>query len=453
MKQGNMNRRSFLKWTGMTSAGLVLAACAAPPQSATGGEAEGQVAEPSGEATPVLFWFQAENHEPEYSTRVEELNDRFNIDFSFEILARDTMNAKFPATLMAGSGFPDILEQNAGDIVLYFKGGADAIPFVPLNDAMAESPYAGDVVESRFARFQKDGNIYGAPHDVHPLVMLYHDVAWQEAGIDLSQIQTWDEFLDACGKVDLKMADGRDRYPIMDGKSDTNLPARMMQKGFWWTDENGEPMLTDPRFKEAAEDWLRFAPYQVDRDWSNHVAMTKDGQVMTQLAPDWLYGVHKQGTADDAEWLADSPMRLTRIPDFEVDGIHTGTWGGTAVSVPKATDIGELALEVMLYLYFDNADGQLERRYVDTGILPPVVSAWEGEAFHEPEDYVGGQVAGEVFIESALDLPGYPEDWTTNTVVTAWNEQFPLVWAGEISMDEAIETADKNARDTIAQNQ
>lgn len=381
------------------------------------------------------------------------MNEKFDIDFSFEILDRDTMNAKFPATLMSGSGYPDILEQNAGDVVLYFKGDVEAIPFVPLNDALAASPYAGQVLESRFARFTKEGNIYGAPHDVHPLVMLYHDVAWQEAGVDLSQVVTWNDLFDACSQVELTMADGRTRYPIVDGKSDTHLPARMMQKGFWWTDENGEPMLTDPRFKECCEDWLRFKPYQVDRDWANHVAMTKDGQVMSQLAPDWLYGIHKQGTAGDAEWLADSPIRIMRIPDFEADGIHTGTWGGTACSVPKATANGVLALDVMLYLYFENANGQLEQRFVDTGILPPVQSSWEGEAFHQAEDFVGGQVAGEVFIESALDLPGYPEDWTTNTVVTAWNEQFPLVWAGELSLDEAIAIADESARKTIEQNQ
>ena len=291
----------------------------------------------------MLFWFQAENHEPEYSGRIEELNEKFNIDFSFEILARDTMNAKFPATLMAGSGFPDILEQNAGDIVLYFKGGADAIPFVPLNDALAESPYAEDVLESRFARFQKDGSIYGAPHDVHPLVMLYHDELGKKQGSTFPRFKRGMNSWMLAARWILKMADGRDRYPIMDGLSDTNLPARMMQKGFWWTDENGEPMLTDPRFKEAAEDWVRFEPYNVIRDWSNHVAMTKDGQVMTQLAPDWLYGIHKQGTADDAEWLANSPIRIMRIPDFEPGGIHTGTWGGTAVSIPKATDIAELA--------------------------------------------------------------------------------------------------------------
>ncbi len=453
MKQGNLNRRDFLKRTGFIGAGLALAACAPSSPAAAPAASEGAAAAPSSEATPMLFWFQAENHKPEYERRVAELNEKFNIDFTYELMDRDTMNAKLPATMMSGSGFPDILEQNAGDVVLYFKGGADAIPFVPLNDALAASPYAKDVVESRFARFIKEGQIYGAPHDVHPLVMLYHDTAWQEAGVDLSQIVTWDDLLNACAKVEPTMADGRTRYPIVDGKSDTNLPARMMQKGFWWTDENGEAMLTDPRFKEAAEDWMRFKPYQVDRDWANHVAMTKDGQVMTQLAPDWLYGIFKQGTADDAEFLANSPMRIMRIPDFAPDGIHTGTWGGTACSVVKMSPNALPALDVLLYLYFDNTEKQLETRFVDTGILPPVKSAWDGALFHEAEDFVGGQVAGEVFIESALDLPGYPEDWTTNMVVNSWNEQFPLAWTGEITLDEAIATADKNARDTIAKNQ
>jgi arabinosaccharide transport system substrate-binding protein len=451
MKRPSLTRRDFLKASGFAGIGLALAACApsAPPAPAA---SEGGSAAPAGETTPILFWFQAQNHQPEYDRRIDELNEKFNIDFTYEILDRDTMNAKFPATLMSGSGFPDIMEQNAQDVVLYMKGDDSVIPYIPLNDALTESPYMEDVLQSRFARFTKDGKIYGAPHDVHPLVMLYHDVAWQEAGVDLSQVVTWDDLLNACASVDLKMADGRDRYPIMDGYSDTNLPARMMEMGFWWTDEAGEPMLTDPRFKEAAEDWMRFKPYQVVRDWSNHVAMTKDGQVMTQLAPDWLYGIHKQGTAEDAEFLANSPIRIMRIPDFEAGGIHTGTWGGTACSVPKATTKAEQALEIMLYLYFDNAEGQLEARYVETGILPPVKSSWEGEAFHEAEDFVAGQVAGEVFIASANDLPGYPESWTTNMVVTAWNEQFPLAWTGEITLDEAIETADKNAREQIAQN-
>jgi ABC-type glycerol-3-phosphate transport system substrate-binding protein len=199
-------------------------------------------------------------------------------------------------------------------------------------------------------------------------------------------------------------------------------------------------------------DWMRFKPYWVGIDWGNQVAMVKEGQVMTQLCPDWLYGIHKQGTAEDAEFLSDSPMRVMRIPDFEAGGPHTGTWGGTGCSVPKQTPNRDLSVEVMLYLYFDNTDNILEKRYKDTGILPPVPSAWESAGFHEQEAYTGGQAAAEVFIASAQDMPGYSENWKTPLVSSAWGEQFSLIWEGELDLDEGIQTADQNARDEIEKN-
>lgn len=456
MESRRLSRREFLKAAGLSGLGLALAACApgggAAPAAAPAAE-EAAAPKPAAQGpTPILFWFQAENHKPEYEARIQELNEKFNIDFKFEILSRDAMTQKFPATLMAGSGFPDIIEQNAGDVVKFMKGDDKVIPFLALNEVLKASPYYEQVLKSRWDRFTKDGLIYAAPHDVHPLVMLYNDAAWKQFGVDLSQVVTWDDLLAACEQVELTMPDGRPRFPIMDCLSCTHLPARMLEKGIWWTDENGEPMLTDPRFRECVEDFMRFKPYWSDIDWANQVAMMKEGQVMSQLAPDWLYGIHKQGTADDKEFLANSPMRVMRIPDFVPDGPHSGTWGGTGCSVPKQSPVRDLAVEVMLYLYFDNSKGQLEERYVATGILPPVVTAWEGEAFHQPEDYVGGQVAGEVFIAAAKDLPSYYENWKTNLVADAWSEQFSLLWEGQISIDEAIATADKNARENIEKN-
>jgi hypothetical protein len=64
----------------------------------------------------------------------------------------------------------------------------------------------------------------------------------------------------------------------MDCLNCTNLPARMMDKGIWWTDANGEPMLKDPGMKEAAADWMRFHDYEIEIDWGNQVAMVKEGQ-------------------------------------------------------------------------------------------------------------------------------------------------------------------------------
>ena len=138
--KSQMTRRQLLRYLGLGSVGVALAAC--QPKIVKETVIQEKVVKetvvqekvvketvvqekvvtptvaPKGRV-PILFWFQAENHKPEYESRVTELNDKFNISFSFELLSRDAMNKKFPATLMAGSGFPDIIEMNAGDTVKY----------------------------------------------------------------------------------------------------------------------------------------------------------------------------------------------------------------------------------------------------------------------------------------------------------------------------------------------
>jgi ABC-type glycerol-3-phosphate transport system substrate-binding protein len=286
--------------------------------------------------------------------------------------------------------------------------------------------------------------------------MLYHDVAWKEFGIDMAEVNTYAEFLDAAKTVDaetgMEMPDGRPRAAIMDCLSCTNLPARMMDLGIWWTDADGNPTLKDPAMKEAAADFMLFHDYHMNIDWGNQVAMVKEGQVLAQFCPDWLYGIHFQGTAEDTDWLADSPMRMTSLPGMTADAPRTTSWGGTAASVPKLSSIVDLAVDVLLYLYFEDGDGQMAKRFVDTGILPPMVSSWEADVFHEPKDYLGGQIAGEIFIDAANRLPSYQEQWTTELVTAAWGSQFDAAWAGEITLDEAIDAAYEQAVADIEQN-
>ncbi len=449
-----LSRRDFLKIATLASAGMFLAACGG--STTTTEEAPGDVA-PSDEPTPILFWFEAENHQPEYEKRVQELNDKFNIDFQWERLSGDAINKKFPATLMSGSGFPDIIEQNAGNIVKFMKGDDSVIPYADLKPALTASAYADEVLMSRFDRYTKDGKLYGAPHDVHPVVMLYNDEAWKKYGIDLSKdMDTYAQFLDACKEVEkqsnLEMSDGRPIGVIMDCISCTNLPARMMDKGIWWTDENGEPNLNKPEMKEAAANWMLFHDYQINIDWGNQIGMLKEGQVMTEFCPDWLYGIHFQGTAEDTEWLANSPMRMTRLPGMTAAASRTTSWGGTSGAVPKQAANPEISIDVLLYLYFDNTDGQMGQRFVETGILPPVTGAWDDKPFHSPVDYLGGQVAGEIYIEAALKLPSYTEQWTTSLVNTAWGNFFGPAWAGEISLDECITEAYEQAISDIEKN-
>jgi arabinosaccharide transport system substrate-binding protein len=371
-------------------------------------------------------------------------------------LSGDAINTKFPATLMAGSGFPDIIEQNADNIVKFLKGDDSVIPYADLKPALTASKYADQVLMNRFERYTKDGKLYGAPHDVHPVVMLYNDVAWKQFDVDLSTVTTYDEYLAAAktvaDKSKLTMADGRPIGVIMDCLSCTNLPARLMDLGIWFNNENGEPMLNSPEMKQAAENWMKFHDYRFDIDWSNQVAMMKEGQVMTEFCPDWLYGIHFQGTAEDTAWLENSPMRMMSLPGMAAGNSRTTSWGGTSCAVPKQAPTAELGIQVLMYLYFDNENGQMGKRFLDTGILPPVSGAWGDEAFHSPTKYLGGQVAGEIYIDAAKRLPKYTEQWTTSLIRSAWDSFFAPAWAGEITLDECIQSAYDQAIADIEKN-
>lgn len=446
-----LSRRDFLKTAGLVSGGVLLAAC--QPGAATGGQTDTTTEPASTGPTPLLFWFQAENHKPEYDARKAEFEEKFNIQITYELLSRDAMTKKFPTTLMAGSGFPDIIEQNAEDIVKFLKGDDKVIPFVALDDALASGPYGAAVLENRFARYSKDGKKYGAPHDVHPIIMIYNDTEWKKFDVDMATVQTYDDLLAAMSKLDKSMPDGSPRIALYDCLSCATYGSMMLQKGIWWTNEAGESQLTTPAFKEATETWLKFKNYWTEIDWSNNVALMKSGQTMTQFIPDWFYGIYKQGLKDDAEFTANAPLKVARIPYFAADDCRTGSWGGTAASVPKLSQIGEKALEVLLYVYFENGNKQLDQRFNDTGILPPVKAAWDSDIYKQGEVILGGQAVGSIFIEAALDLPKYTENWKTPLISAAWGEQQSLVWAGSLSLDEAIKTAEANALDTISKNE
>lgn len=447
-----LNRRDFLKAASLAGGGMVLAACAPAATQAPAAATEAPAAAAPAEAVPMLFWFQAENHKPEYDRRQKEFEDKFNVKITYELLSRDAMTKKFPTTLMAGSGFPDIIEQNADDIVKFLKGEDNVIPFVAMDNALSASPYAADVLTSRFARYSKAGKKYGAPHDVHPTIMLYNDAEWKKFDVDMSTVKTYDDYLAAMSKMDKTLPDGSPRIGNMDCLGCATLLSLMLQNGVWWSDKNDEPQLTSPGFKAAVETWYKFKDYWVDIDWSNDVAMMKKGQIMSQFIPDWFYGIYKQGLKDETEWKKTSPLRVMRIPYAKEGDPRVGSWGGTAASVPKLSKIADKAMEVLLYAYFDNTQKQLEQRFTDTGIIPPVKSVWEADLLKAEEDTLGGQAVGPVFTEAAAELPEYVESWKTSLIASAWGEQAALAWAGEISVDEAIAAADKIAKENIEKN-
>ena len=92
---------------------------------------------------------------------------------------------------------PDLFILSPGDFLRYYNGGAlgDLTPYIS-SEARADFP--ASVVASRMV----DGRIFAVPMEVEPMAILYSIEAFEEAGLDESDIpKTWDELLEIAGKL------------------------------------------------------------------------------------------------------------------------------------------------------------------------------------------------------------------------------------------------------------
>src|SRR5690554_983620 len=151
-------------------------------------------------AEKVVLWSFAANNIEEWDARKAEIDAKFGIDLVIELILENAFVETLQATMMAGSGYPDIIEWRIESNQIL-----DADPkkclVIPLDKYVAESEVFPRVPEGRVAWTTYGGHVYGLPHDVHPVVLLYNDTIWKSIGVDVAKIKTWDEFFEAAQKL------------------------------------------------------------------------------------------------------------------------------------------------------------------------------------------------------------------------------------------------------------
>src|SRR5436305_5220408 len=71
------------------------------------------------------------------------------------------------------ASLPDLAEIEIGAVGKYFRPPVDEVGFLPLNDFLKRSGWYDQIVQSRFAPWTKDGQIFGVPHDLHPTTLTF----------------------------------------------------------------------------------------------------------------------------------------------------------------------------------------------------------------------------------------------------------------------------------------
>jgi arabinosaccharide transport system substrate-binding protein len=126
--------------------------------------------------------------------------------------------------------------------------------------------------------------------------------------------------------------------------------------------------------------------------------MRRDGNMLSQVMPDWMVG----------QWKSDIPelsgkVKLMPLPAFTKGGRRTSVWGGTMLSLSRKVRDLDAAWEFakMLYLSPELA----EQTFRGTGIITPVKTHWTLPVFAEPDPYFCGQPSGLPYIEQAPHVP------------------------------------------------
>jgi len=358
-----------------------------------------------------IFWLTARAHQLAYAPIVEDWN-RGNPDASVSMVLFDgpALEQRMLAGLLSRTPISDLLEVERSIAGRAFTGPPESIGFVDLTDRLREEGLLDAINPSSLSPWMHRGRIFGLPHDVHPVLLAYRADLVEAAGIDVSQVETWDDFARVFRPLLAdRNGDGEpDRYLLNFWPTNPYLPETLLlQAGGGFFDAQNRPTLDSEVSVHVAAtlaSWLT-GPTRLAIDAPEFNAggnqLRLNGVVIATIMPDWVAGAWK----NDLPSLA-GKIKLMPLPAWERGGRRTSATGGTMLAIPKTTSNPDAAWRFAKHLYFSPA--LAERFYRASNIIPPTKTLWTLPVFAEPDPYFCGQPAGRLFIEQAAHVPARP---------------------------------------------
>lgn len=394
------SRREFLKTVGLTVGTSVIAACAPPAVTPIAPAAEAP-RPAAAEPIKLELWTFVNTHARWFRSMAEDYKKEKNPNFELNVseIAYSDMHDKAQIALQAGGvGAPDLVDLEQGRFGGFLRGTGDP-GLVDLTDWLKEGGYMEKLVASREALYTYKGKTYGVEHALCPVVLYYRADVFEDAGIDVSQVETWEDFISA-GK---SLAQG-DVKLLLFPEHDVLLRNR----GGDWFDADGNVTL-DSELSISTMEWIlglqdQFGVADAGPEGNGSKYSTtwygvlKEGKYLAVIGADWYAGFLKDNVPElSGKWKA------IALPAFEKGGLRTSCHGGTGNCIVKYSKHVDVAWDFMQYSML-SVEGNV-RRYEMTNLFPPFIPAMDNPRLRKPEEYFGGQVLGELFAKLGPTVP------------------------------------------------
>ena len=358
-------------------------------------------------AEPITFWTFQAAHQTFMESAAARWNETYPdrpIELQAETLGYDDLHNNLMISLQTGTGAPDIVDIEIAMYANFITGEEEYIPLVPLNDIV--EPEKDVLIMGRFDNYANHGNYYGVDYHVGAAAMMYNKEIFEEAGVDINAIKTWDEFKEA-GKV-IREKTGKYIMAVETTEHWTYYPLITQQGSDFFDPATGEVIL-DNEINIATLEWLLdgvqqdiFVPmpggFCHSEEW---YAYMNEGNVAAIAVPLWYLNRFTDYMPD-----LDGKMAVRAMPVWVEGGGNSAGLGGTGTSVTNQAKNIDLCKE---FLYFAkmSKEGAIAT-WTELGFDPLRTDIYEDPTMTAPNvftDYFGDDVYA-VMDETAPSIAG-----------------------------------------------
>jgi len=398
-----MFKRVIALFLTLLLAATVLSACDGKTSSATDSSDSTNQTSDSSKTTTLTFWTFQNSHQEFMVDAVNTWNEQNpdrKIELEVGVYSYDDNHNNLLISLQSGTGAPDIVDIEIGRFANYLKGTPQ---LVPLNDVI--EPIKDKLIMSRFENYAKDGKYYGIDYHVGIPVIYYNTEICNRAGINIDDIRTWDDFVEA-GKAVVEK---------------TGIPMTTLEIQEHWsyyplvTEAGGDWLAKDGSVILDSEQNIRVLQFLYDLMYVHKIAVPAPGGF--HHAEEY-YGFMESGGAASVwmpQWYMNrftdympnlkGKIAIRPLPLWEENGSYAAGMGGTGTAVTNQCKDIELAKEFLAFSKL-SVEGAL-KCWTLLGFDPLRWDVWEMDEMKAPNkftDYFGTEVF-DMLVELRDKLP------------------------------------------------
>ncbi|MBC9987978.1 extracellular solute-binding protein [Haloferax sp. AS1] len=368
----------------------------------------------------------------------EMYNENNDAEITVEELGRNTWEQRFQTAITSGSGAPDFSAIQNYDVTVFGSNNG----LTDITDRITDS-IEEDIVDGKWETVSVDGSYYALPWDIGPTGVFYKRDRYEEAGIDPSTIETWDDFIEEGQK-------------LPDDVAMVNIPSQELPQ-LWrmlFRQLGGQAFTENGAVNIHSEESARVAQLILDMQeagitkrvemWSGGwFTSFAEGSLASLPTAAWMDGTLRAELPDTAgNW------GVYKLPAFEPGGTRASNRGGSNMAIPSQIQDEAVVDRAWDYLEYAMTTPEVQNQMLEEyGLFPSLTTAYEADLYDEELDFYGGQAIFRLFAEVAQEIEPYRYTTDTPEVQDAINTELGRMLNGNKSPEAAVQAAAETVAD------